>query len=116
VSNASREAVRYATAFGLDDNGLNHYNNCDGIREMAKKSAYFMNLQPGDVVIAYDKGPGTTPTNALCDGNDTVSSGDRVLVSVSAQYRPLVNLVPIHSRTFSTSSARTVLGIFELTP
>ena len=114
VNNASREAVRYASAVGLDDDGLNHYNNCPGIRDWARRSAYFMNLQDTDIDITFDQGPGTTSRPAVCDGSDTVASGDRVTVEVTATYGPLINLIPISTRTFTSSSSRTILGVFEL--
>ena len=114
VTNASREAVRYASAVGLDDDGLNHYNNCTGIRNMARRSAYFMNLQDGDIEITYDSGPGTTVRPPLCNGSDTVSGGDRVTVTIKATYRPLVKLIPIGPRPITSSSARTILGIVDL--
>src|SRR3972149_1374155 len=95
VTNASREAVRYASAVGLDDSGsYNKYNYCSGIQEMARRSAYFT---PLTINISYDKGPGTASYNT-CDGTVdsgvVVSSGGRVLVTVSAQYKPMVNLTP----------------------
>ena len=117
VTNASREAVRYASAVGLDDSGsYNKYNYCSGIQEMARRSAYFT---PLTVNISYDKGPGTASYNT-CDGTVdsgvVVSSGDRVLVTVTANYSPMVNLIPLNSRTFTSSSSRTILGILELDP
>jgi Flp pilus assembly protein TadG len=116
VNNASREAARYASAFGLDDDGLNHYNNCPGVRTMARNSAYFMNLQDGDIDISFDDGPGTTVRTALCNGtdDDDVESGDRVTVTITTTYSPMVNLVPIGSRPIISASSRTILGIFEL--
>src|SRR4026208_348401 len=61
VTNASREAVRYASAVGLDDSGNAKYQYCDGIRKMARRAAYFLNLADSDILIAYDNGPSTTP-------------------------------------------------------
>ena len=114
VTNASREAARYASAVGTDDDGLNHYNNCDGIRNMAKRAAYFMNLQNGDIEITYDDGPGTTVRNPVCDGSDKVSTGERVIVEITGSYSPMIKLIPLGTHTFVSSSARTVLGIFDL--
>jgi Flp pilus assembly protein TadG len=116
VTNASREAVRYASAVGLDDSGsYNKYNYCSGIREMARRSAFFTPLA---TTISYDHGPGTGSFNT-CDGSVdsgvVISSGDRVLVEVTANYSPMVNLIPFSSRPFTSRSARTVLGIFNMT-
>lgn len=121
VNNASREAVRYASAVGLNDSGTTvKYNDCSGIRTMATRSAFFM---PLTVTIYRDEGVTDTnppvPVNQVtyCSGStDTVSipTGDRVTVSVSATYRPMVTLVPLSQRTFTSVSSRTVLGILEL--
>lgn len=114
VTNASREAVRYASAVGLDDSGsYNKYEYCAGIKEMARRSAYFT---PLTVNITYDTGPGTGSYDTCNGAADTVdiSSGDRVKVEVIANYSPMVNLIPIPPRTITSSSARTILGLVEL--
>ncbi|MDQ2693088.1 MAG: pilus assembly protein, partial [Chloroflexota bacterium] len=126
VTNASREAARYGSAVGLDTGtDGNHYQKfkyCEGIRSMAQRSAYFMNLDAGDILIQYDNGPSTS-AYAVCDaatGEDAdvnVNSGtdlDRVVVTVTARYDPLLRLVPISGRDVVSSSARTILGIYNL--
>ena len=121
VTNASREAVRYASAVGLDDSGNAKYQYCDGIRNMARRSAYFLTLADSDIAIAYDHGPGTGSFDTCSGSVDTgvvVNSGpdpDRVRVTVIATYSPMVNLIPIGSRTITASSARTILGIVDMT-
>lgn len=121
VNNASREAVRYASAVGLNDGGtLVKYNDCTGIRTMARRSAFFT---PLTITIYRDKGLTNSnppvPINQLvyCSGaSDTVSleSRDRVTVEVSATYRPMVNLIPINQRNIVSRSSRTILGVLEL--
>ncbi|MCI0610878.1 MAG: pilus assembly protein [Anaerolineae bacterium] len=122
VTNASREASRYGSAVGLNDSGTTpKYQDCDGIKEMARRSAYFLALADGDIVISYDHGPGTGSFDTCTSNVDTgvvVNSGsdpDRVIVTVSATYSPMVNLVPISSRPITSSSARTILGILDMT-
>ena len=117
VTNASREAVRYASAVGLEDSGTHKkYYYCAGIQEMAKRSAYFT---PLTTTISYDHGPGTGISDT-CNGTvDTlvvISPGDRVLVTVTANYSPMLKLIPLSSRTFTSSSARTILGLIKLEP
>ena len=117
VTNASREAVRYASAVGLDDSGsYKKYYYCSGIQEMARRSAYFT---PLTTTISYDHGPGTGPFNT-CDGTVdsgvVISSGDRVVVEVKANYSPMVNLIPLSSRDITSSSARTIVGLIKLDP
>ena len=122
VTNASREAVRYASAVGLDDSGnYNKYQYCDGIRSIARRSAYFLTLADSDIAIAYDNGPGQTPFDTCSGSVDTgvvVNLGtepDRVVVEVTANYSPMLNLLPIGPRTIISESARTFLGIFNMT-
>jgi Flp pilus assembly protein TadG len=117
VTNSSREAVRYASVVGYDDYGEIKYKHCAGIREMARRSAYFMNLQDADITITYDHGPGTASFHTCTGTLDPayfISSGDRVLVTVTAEYRPYTKLVPFGSRTLISSSARTILGYVKL--
>jgi Flp pilus assembly protein TadG len=134
VNNASREASRFGSAVGYDDSGLHKYKHCAGIRDMARRSAWFLNLQPADITIQYMRPAkdangndvvvsgvlSETTLPYVCDavsGEDpdvSVLSGDRVTVTVTANYSPMVNLVPITSRTFTSTSARTILGIFDL--
>lgn len=130
VTNASREASRYASAVGLDtdpDDGNNYqkYSYCKGIRTIAKNSAYFMNLSDADITISYDHGPSAgspfddCPVGAIADTSIQVNSGsdlDRVLVTVTTTYNPMVKLIPIGSRPITSKSARTILGILELDP
>ena len=117
VTNASREAVRFASAVGYDDDGEIKYKHCAGIREAARRSAYFMNLQDADITITYDHGPGTASFHTCTGTVDPayfISSEDRVLVTVTAEYRPYTKLVPFGSRTLVSSSARTILGYVKL--
>ena len=115
VTNASREASRYASVIGQDELGNFAYKYCDGIREKANKSAFLISLS--SITITYDNGPGTTSfdtCNGPLDNGVSVSSGDRVEVTVSAQYSPMLRLIPISARTITSSSARTYLGLVAL--
>jgi Flp pilus assembly protein TadG len=120
VNNASREAARYGSAVGRDDSGNFKYQYCSGIRNMARRSAYFLNLPDGNITIDYDHGPGTGSFDTCTGAVDTlvdVNSGtdrDRVKITVTAQYSPMLRLIPLRSRTFTSTSARTILGIYEL--
>src|SRR6266498_4143948 len=114
VNNASREAVRYASAWGLrDDKTTEKFNDCDGIKKMATRSAFFTDLT---ITISYDGGPGSAIKDT-CDGSVddiTIQSGDRATVMVTAHYKPLVNLVPLQERDFVSTSSRTIMGIVNL--
>jgi Flp pilus assembly protein TadG len=126
VTNSSRNAVRYASAVGFSDSGYTKFNYCDGIFQTAKKSAYLVNITTSDININYDSGPGTSQ-KAVCDlfsatqtdpdvTPSVVSSGDRVTVTITAQYKPMLKLIPIPARPIKSVSSRTILGIVNLGP
>ncbi len=117
INNASREAVRYASAWGLRDDGTTEkFNDCTGIKEMAARSAFFV---PLTIEIYKDTGPGSTSTQycgGSIDADDiSLSTKDRVTVKVIAPYKPMVNLIPLPQRNFESTSSRTMLGILNLT-
>jgi len=140
VTNASREAVRYATAYGVNASDVLHYQNCAEIRDTAKRVAFLLPLSDDDITIGYDTGPelidpdGTpdsgdesygpppvTPDIGVCDDVDGVEEaivltcGDRVVVTVTYNYSPIVPLVPqLTNQEFESSSARTYMGVIEL--
>jgi len=127
VNNASREAVRYASAIGLTDDGqYTKYTYCAGIKDMARRSAFFV---PLTITITYDHGP--DPANPTvepapfhtCTGNvdttfsiNTGTDFDRVKVTVTTVYTPLIKLLPLRPRTITTMSARTITGYVNLDP
>jgi hypothetical protein len=138
VVNASREAVRYATAFGVDENDKLHVQNCAEIRNTARRVGFLLPLEDDDIVIEYQEfhDPDGTPnsgdeefislTPATCDGAGdgvddgvdervTLTCGDRVQVTVSADYDPILPLmIPLQAQSFSSTSARTFVGVVEL--
>jgi hypothetical protein len=125
VVNASREAVRYATAYGVDENNVLNYQNCAAIRNTAKRVGFLLPLEDDNIAIKYDTGPdpdtGVVPAPfASCDPGESVDTsvemncGDRIVVTVTYDYHPMVTLVPMEAQTFASSSARTYLGVVEL--
>jgi len=120
VINASREAVRFGSAWGSMGTGY-QFRDCAGIRAVAKKVAIMVPLQDSDITITYDGSSGIPLTGAsICDaasGQDLdvkVNSGDRIIVTVSTNYSPIVSLVPLSSFPISSTSRRTILGIITL--
>lgn len=128
VVNASREAVRYATAFGVNESDVLQYHNCEEIRNTAKRVAFLLPLDDEDITIEYDAGPDpvsgiveTLPGDPECASNETIDNaielacGDRVVVTVTVDYQPIVPIIPLAAQTFTSPSARTYLGVIELT-
>jgi Flp pilus assembly protein TadG len=115
VNNASRDAVRYASAVGVGDDGFYKYKNCLGIKAIAQKSAFIVTLS--SISITYiDKNGNTQVCDKTTTGEDdiTVVSNDRVTVTVEASYKPVVKLIPIGQKDFTATSTRTILGIYSL--
>jgi Flp pilus assembly protein TadG len=116
LNNSSRDAVRYASAVGRGEDGLLKYNHCAGIKTSAQQSAYIVTLT--SISISYKDENGNSA--GVCDatsGEDSdikVDSGYLVTVTVTASYKPVVNLIPIGQKNFTATSSRTILGIFDL--
>lgn len=124
VTNSSREAVRFASAVGFNDNTYyKKYQYCSAIRDVAKRNAFLMNLQDSDIAITYDHGPTSTtsfdtcPSGVVNDQTIVVKTGqDRVIVSITTTFTPMTKLLPVSERTFTARSARTILGFTQVGP
>lgn len=124
--NASRDAVRYATAYGVNENNNLQFQDCAAIRNVARRTGFLLPLEDDDIVITYDTGPdpdtGVVPAPFdTCDAADGVdeaidlSCGDRVVVTIMVDFNPIVpQLVPLDARTIVASSARSFYGIVKL--
>lgn len=119
VVNASRDAVRYASAVGKGDDGLFKYNNCAGIRQAAIDSTYNL-VTISSISISYkdENGNSAGVCNLFAspweDPDITVDSEYRVTVTVTATYTRIVTLIPIPTRPITATSTRTILGIYDL--
>jgi len=111
VASASREAVRYGSAVD-DTGGLPRYADCAGIRAAAKRIGDFAGVQDADIAIKYDDGITPLTGAASCESITDLSKielGDRVVVSVKADYAPVVMFVNIPSFPITSTSARTII-------
>ncbi|MEW6404066.1 MAG: TadE/TadG family type IV pilus assembly protein [Chloroflexota bacterium] len=129
VTTAAREAARYASAVGVNDEGVQHFQDCPGIREAAKKVGFLQSFNDEDINITYDRGideedgtpisiplPGgseidsdpATDSCPLADA-DTLQNNDRVVVQVSLIYTPIVPFIPLEDFEIKSTSARTVI-------
>ena len=118
VNNASRDAVRYASAVGRSDASPNNYkyNDCAAIKGIATKSAFIVALS--SITIDYYNAAGTyIGTCDATSGGDpdiSVDSNYLVKVTVTASYKPVVKLIPIGQKNFTAISRRTILGVYDL--
>jgi Flp pilus assembly protein TadG len=98
VNNASREAARYGSAVGLADGGAySKFQYCSEIRNVARRSAFFMTLADSDIDINYDDGPASVgtpfdncPAGTTADTSITVDSGSLPNSRVSRRRAPLL--------------------------
>jgi Flp pilus assembly protein TadG len=91
VASASREAARYGAAAGDDGPGtLAKFEDCDGIRETAQRVANaFLIIEDANITIQYDRGPGTAFYATCAPDPDIVQLGDRIVVHISAKFKPI---------------------------
>jgi hypothetical protein len=120
TSNASRAAARYGATSGLTSEGVPRYQDCEGIREAANRSAVLSEFE--GINITYDRGvkpdgtqipiPGIdpSPSSNNCPFEDLdVRNGDRIIVQVSTSYEPIIGIVPLDPLDIVSSSARTFI-------
>lgn len=109
VVSAAREGAQYGAGAGLNGT-VPRYNDCTGIKAAAKKLGFIQAFQDSDIQISYDTGPGGLAIAAHCQSaTDLLANGNRVIVTVSKGYAPIVPLIPFGSFTITSSSSRTLL-------
>ncbi|HSG45183.1 MAG TPA: Ig-like domain repeat protein [Anaerolineales bacterium] len=128
VNNASRQAVRYGSTTGIGSNGVQRFEDCEGIREAAQRVDFLNAFEDGDILITYDQGDVAANTYDTCDGSGITGGsttiddipenpGMRVTVTIDANFTALVpNLVPFISRPLQVISSRTLLQSVEVLP
>jgi hypothetical protein len=107
VASASREAARYGATVGVNASGIEHYMDCAGIRAEAKRVAVIAPITDADIAIQYDN-PSTGFFEASCPPSH-FELGDRIIVSVSINFDPIVPLIDLGTIPLSSETRRTVL-------
>ena len=117
VGTASREAARYASASGESASGVPYYMDCNGTQDAARRMGVLVGTMT--ITISYDEGqnpdPNLDPVPISSDcvlnpvSEDDINLGDRVVVSVSANYQPLLPLVNLPPFVISSKTARTIV-------
>jgi Flp pilus assembly protein TadG len=130
VTGSAREGARYGAAAGVGANGYIQYADCAGIRSAVQKTAFLVNIPNGNILIHYDRGPVAAPgtpyiVSSTCEllrpkagtKTDPIKMGDRIVVTVSAQYSPLIgNFLGVSGFTINSYNARTILAKINLEP
>jgi hypothetical protein len=120
VSNASRQAARYGAGAGEVNDGTTFYQDCEGIREVANESAILVEFD--EINITYDRGLtengeqipivdiDPNPNSDTCPIEDNlIQNGDRIIVQVSANYEPIIQILPLDPLKIVSANARTFL-------
>ncbi len=114
VVTAARQAARYGSANGLT-NGAPQYKDCPGI-QAAAHNVDFMGVISG-IQIAYDPVMEPDPNFTILSCSSTmvdINTGGAIKVSVSAQWTPIVPIVPLQPFTITSSSYRTIIGSVDV--
>lgn len=122
VTTASRQAARYGSATGDNGSGTLKYLDCAGIQAAAEQMGFLLPIS--NVEIVYTRGG--VPF-ADCDTTDSTypspsaglfQNGDRIEVTTTSAYAPMVPLIPFGNFDIVTESKRTIfIGItIEATP
>ena len=107
AATASREAARYGASVGLSPSGIEHYRDCTGIRDTAKRISGLAPIQDSDITIQYDN-PSTGFFEASCPPSK-FELGDRIVVQVNLTFDPIVPLINVPPIPISSETKRTVL-------
>ena len=107
IASASREAARYGASVGANSSGVEHYRDCEGIQNEARRVAVLSPLQDSEITIEYDN-PSTGFHTTACPPV-LLSLGDRIIVTVSVSFEPIVPLIDMPALPLTSTTARTVL-------
>ncbi len=115
INTASRESARWgsATGQGITAN-TPRYADCAGIKQIARTAGFVVPIANGDITIQYDHGPGTTASSGDCSVPGSIALGDRVLVTVSATYSPILPIPYLNSFPITSVSSRSILTTIDL--
>jgi len=130
VTSSAREGARYGAAAGIGPNGVIQYADCTGIRTAVQKTAILIPISNLNIFIHYDKGPVVPPAipitvastcetlrTAVASGNDPIKLGNRIVVTVIAQYEPLIGgFLGVSGFPINSLNARTILKDIEFIP
>jgi Flp pilus assembly protein TadG len=113
VTNASREATRYAAGTGIASGTTPRYADCDGMRDAAQELGVLGEPTDGQITLQYDEGPGTS-VFLNCSGStvdkDLIETGDRIIATVTVPYQPIAPLVStfLGPTNLSVTTTRTI--------
>ncbi|HEX6305333.1 MAG TPA: TadE family protein [Anaerolineales bacterium] len=116
ITTGTREAARYGAGSGLIAASEARYQDCQGIRDSAKRISALAGIQDGDIVIAYDQGPGEASLGTCPVGGSgpALDLGDRIIVTVSGEFQPVVPIINVPPLEITSVARRTILKDVEV--
>ena len=114
VYTASREAARYGSSVGLSADGFTpHDQDCAGIQKVAADQGFMAGINISDVTVQVQK----LDDNLLTSGTPVncptqTKMGDRILVSVTTTFQPILGVIPVLPIT--ASSSRTIMKEIDM--
>ena len=118
VVSSARSAARYGATTGMNEAGTTQrYKDCDGMRAAAMRTSFMAQLEDDDITLQHDRGEGVNQTDYCPSGTAVDTSGfvpgagntDRIRVTVTTQYGPILPILPIQPFEITSTSARTIL-------
>ena len=125
VSTSAREGARYGSAVGPAPSGAPRYMDCNGMITSATRAGLLADVQPADVQLSYDNGPGSGLISGCPPAPNTVLLGARVLVTVTVDYQPVIpifsifglpEVLNVHSNSSRTIIKNVAVGTADVPP
>ncbi len=107
IYTGARNAARYGSAAGGIDGTGNYYQDCAGIEAAGHQIADLSTLENVTVTPSYILNDGTLINT--CPPPQDLGLGDRIVVTVSGQYHPLVPLINFSLPSITSISRRTII-------
>jgi hypothetical protein len=119
TTTSAREGARYGAAAGGSGGVNNKYQDCNGIRTAALRMGNLVGMQNNDtdIQIRYDKGPSTSTLGSTCPPGGSgpeLAQGDRILVTTTAHFEPILPLIHLSAFNMQAVARRTILVSIEI--
>ena len=112
----AREAARYGASVS-EDPGINRFADCAGIRNQARRIAFLSGLEDDQIVITFDNPDYESLVDKDCSEIAAEPSlvgleqnkYNRVIVTITADYQPLIPIINFPEIPIQTSVGRTII-------
>ncbi|MFO8037265.1 MAG: Calx-beta domain-containing protein [Anaerolineales bacterium] len=112
VVTSSREGARYGAAIQDVGGGISQYEDCQGIKEAAKRIGGLVGVDDDDISIQYSNDGGIYALS--CPPSQDVHLSDQIIVTVQKEIRPLVPFIKIPPLPVHSTASHTILKEVEV--